>query len=215
MYNLYPIVRFTRLSVVLLFAGWLSGCASGLSKEECASVDWRALGYEDGVGGRTQARVAEHRKACAKHGVALDLDAYRSGWQAGVQHYCQPGSAYHQGRSGAQYLGVCPAVLEAAFLPAYRKGRELYLLEADVARLSRALANRHRRLADVEVEIRDTGLDLVAEGLSTDQRIVLLDELRKLEAEHSDIRNYTIPDLEGQLAAQQDKLARLKAAQRY
>lgn len=215
MYTPLNRTRFAQCSVLVIFAAWFAGCATGLSKEECATVDWRAIGYEDGISGWTQARVATHRKACAKHGVALDLDAYRGGWQDGVQRYCQPGSAYHQGRTGEQYLGVCPETLEAGFIHAYNSGREYYLLEVDVARLTRSLNARRTRLADIEVAIRDTGLDLVAEGLSTEQRVLLLDDLRKLEAEHSNIRNYAIPELEQQLVGQQARLARMQATHQY
>ena len=62
---------------------FVSGCAS-LSKEECQTADWRTIGYEDGVQGRPEARIGEHRKACAEHGVALELETYRSGWDEGV-----------------------------------------------------------------------------------------------------------------------------------
>lgn len=211
---MYPaplLTVFARFSCLLALAAWLTGCASGLSKEECDSIDWRTIGYEDGIKGWSQTRVSNHRKACAKHGVTLELDAYRQGWAEGVERYCQPGNGYRQGRSGGQYQGVCPQRLEPGFMQAYQSGRELYVAEKDVQQLSRTLNAKRRHLGELETAIRDTGLDLVAPGIHTEQRVILLDELRKLEAEYSDLRNYAIPDLEHQLATQQSKLSNLRA----
>jgi hypothetical protein len=201
--------------IPVTFVACLSGCASGPTKEECVAVDWRTLGYEDGIKGWSQTRVGTHRKACAKHGVTLNLDAYRQGWQEGVERYCQPGNGYRQGRGGAAYQGVCPEQLEPGFLEAYRSGRDLYSVEKDVQQLSRALYSARSHLAKLEVAIRDTGLDLVAPGLPTAERVVLLDELRKLEAEHSELRNHEIPALEHRLAIRQDDLAEMRASQQY
>ena len=174
---------YARAVASLVLAAALSACAAGLSKEECAAADWRSIGYEDGVRGQSEARIAQHRKACAKHGVTLELDAYRGGWEEGVRRYCQPGNGYHEGRTGKHYAGVCPGDLEGAFLDAYRAGRERYSLEAEVRRIKRTLASRHARLDDIEVDMRDAGLELVAPGTPTERRVVLLDELRKLHHE--------------------------------
>ena len=195
-----------RALLLLAFGAILTGCASGLSKDECQVVDWHAIGYEDAVRGWSQTRVGHHRKACARHGVALDLGAYRQGWEEGAERYCQPGNGYRQGRSGSRYPGICPAALEPAFLDAYNSGRELYQLEAAVQHTTRALHARHSRLADIEIELRDTGLDLIAPGISTEQRLVLLDELRKLERERA-ANQRDIPALEEQLAMQQASLS--------
>ncbi|MFZ0467407.1 MAG: DUF2799 domain-containing protein [Thiogranum sp.] len=205
---------YARAIASLMLVAALSACAAGLSKEECAAADWRAIGYEDGVRGQSEARIAQHRKACAKHGVTLGLDAYRSGWEEGVRRYCQPGNGYHEGRTGKHYGGVCPGDLEGAFLDAYRAGRELYSLEAEVRRIKRTLASRHARLDDIEVDMRDAGLELVAPGTPTERRVVLLDELRKLGDERAAVRA-EIPALEAALASQQQRLAVSSAQQDY
>jgi hypothetical protein len=209
------VTRFVTFFIPVMLVTWLSGCASGLSKEECDTISWRAIGYEDGMKGWSQTRVGTHRKACARHGVALDLEDYRQGWEEGVERYCQPSNGYRQGRSGASYHAVCPQQVEPEFMQAYSSGRELYVLEKDVRRLSRALNSSRSHLADLEVSIRDAGLELVAPDVPTRQRVILLDELRVLEAEYSELRNYEIPELEHQLADQQDNLARMRADHQY
>ena len=48
----------------------LTACSTSMTKDECQTVDWRTVGYEDGVAGRPGDRIARHRKACAEHGGA-------------------------------------------------------------------------------------------------------------------------------------------------
>jgi hypothetical protein len=203
-----------RVSTLVAFAVFASGCASGLSKDECNTADWRTIGYEDGVQGRSEAQISRHRKACARHGVGLNFEAYRSGWDEGVRRYCQPGNGYHRGRRGKPYSGVCPAQLEAGFLQAYREGRELYDLEAGVQRTTRKLNYKRNRLADIEVEMRDTGIELVTAGATTEQRVILLDELRKLEQERATTKAQ-IPSLEAELESQQNRLATISTGYEY
>lgn len=200
------------MSVVLVIL--VTGCASGLSKDECHAVDWRTIGYEDGVNGRPEARISEHRKACARHGVALELDAYRDGRAEGILSYCQPGNGYRQGRTGKQYAGVCPDELEPDFVQAYSHGRELYNLRASVQRTERKLRKKRARLADIEVAMRDTGIELVTNGTSLEQRVILLDEIRRLEEERSTTRA-RIPSLEAELERQRQRLATISDEHEY
>jgi len=208
------IVCIKRAIVLAGVTALICGCASGLSKDECNTADWYSIGYEDGVHGRSETQISDHRKACAKHGVSMNLDNYRSGWQEGVARYCQPGNGYSQGRTGKRYAGICPNALEVDFLQAYREGRELYKLEVNVQRTARRLNQKRNRLADVEVEMRDAGIELVTEGISTEQRVILLDELRKLEEERAATRA-EIPSIEAELERQEKALARLSAQQDY
>lgn len=203
-----------RAWFTLALAVLIAGCASGLSREECQLADWRTIGYEDGLRGLPQSRIGGHRKACAEYGVALNLDAYRGGWEQGVQSYCQPGNAYRLGRAGSKYSAVCPAGLEPGFLQAYGQGREIYALESEVRRLQRTLSHKRNRIADIEVELRDTGIDLVTADISTEQRVVLVDELRKLERERAATKA-EIPVIEAKLNSRRQQLAAVSATQQY
>jgi hypothetical protein len=192
----------------------ISGCASGLSKDECHTIDWRTIGYEDGVSGRQEARISEHRKACARHGVALELDSYRDGRAEGILRYCQPGNGYLQGRAGNPYAGVCPPELEPDYLDAYSHGRQLHDLQAEVRRIERKLRKKRARLADIELEMRDTGIELVADGATTGQRVILLDEIRKLGEERAATRA-RIPSLEAELESQKQRLTIISSEHDY
>jgi hypothetical protein len=74
-----------------------------MSREECAALDWRTLGYEDGVRGATGDRIGEHRTACAEYGVRPDLDAYRAGRDSGLREFCREANGYRIGLAGVEY----------------------------------------------------------------------------------------------------------------
>src|SRR5262245_45861049 len=92
----------------------LSGCAS-MSKNECLTVDWRTVGFEDGAAGYPADRIGQHCKACAKHGVTPDLAAYQSGREQGLREYCRPQNGFRVGSRGSGYDGSCPADMDEAF----------------------------------------------------------------------------------------------------
>ena len=79
--------KWTRLVLAAAVLG-LGGCAS-MSADECATSNWSAVGYEDGSRGYTTERFGAHRKACAKHGVTADFQAYQQGREQGLVEFCQ------------------------------------------------------------------------------------------------------------------------------
>jgi hypothetical protein len=157
----------------------LSGCAS-MSSEECAATDWTAVGYEDGARGYTSERFSGHRTACAKHGVTADFGAYQAGREQGLVEYCQPGRGYDVGVSGGRYYGVCNADLEHDFLDAYNAGHHLYTLRSNVSRASSRIASKERELKKVHNEIRDKEAALIDRETTTEDRILLLADLKEL-----------------------------------
>ena len=157
----------------------LSGCAS-MSDDECMAADWSAVGYEDGARGYTAERFSNHRKACAKHGVTADFGAWQAGREQGLVEYCQPGRGYDIGVSGGRYDGVCNADLEPDFLEAYNAGHHLYTLRSNVSRATSAIQDRERELENVEEEIRGKEAALIASETTTEDRVLLLADLKKL-----------------------------------
>ena len=134
-------------SALLMLA--LSGCAS-MNKAECLNVDWRTVGYEDGVAGRSGDRIGEHRKACAKHGVTPDLNAYQSGREQGMREYCQPETGYQLGVNGYALKSYCPVDLKEDFESAYHAGYDLYAMRARVANAQNELDSAHREIAQID-----------------------------------------------------------------
>jgi hypothetical protein len=169
--------RVTGLvSIIALFA--LSGCAS-MSADECAMSDWRTIGYEDGSMGYTADRLGNHRKACAKHGVAPDFEAYQTGRREGLRQYCQPSRGFNVGASGARYNGVCPGDMEPDFVDAYNRGHKLYNLRANVNRANSAVIAREAELERTKDRIRQIEADLISSETSGEDRILLLVDLKE------------------------------------
>ncbi len=155
----------------------LSGCAT-MSADECAMSDWRTIGYEDGSMGYTAARIGEHRKACAKHGVAPDFNAYQTGHSEGVRQYCQPSRAFNVGAGGGRYNGICPSDLEPDFVDAFNSGHRLYQLRSNVNSANYQINARRAELERTEDQIRQAEADLIDPETPTEDRILLLVDLK-------------------------------------
>lgn len=144
------------------------------------ATDWTAVGYEDGARGYTTERFSKHRQACAKHGITADFGAYQAGRDEGLVEYCQPGRGFDVGVSGGRYYGVCNVNLEQDFLDAYNAGYHLYTLRSNVNRASSSISSKERELERIEDEIRLKEAALINEETPTEERILLLADLKEL-----------------------------------
>lgn len=171
----------TKWAGILALTGLLglSGCAS-MSGDECVTSDWQTIGFEDGSRGYGADRLGEHRKACAKHGVTPDLQAYRTGREEGLRDFCQPARGFNLGTRGSHYNGVCPAESEVDFLDAYRAGYHLYELHANVNSANYQINAKQKELENIKVEIRDKEALLIATETTTQDRILILADLKDL-----------------------------------
>jgi hypothetical protein len=149
----------------------VGGCTtSTLSRDECRTVDWRTIGYEDGVAGRSGEQIGRHREACAEYGVTPDLDAYRAGRAEGLREFCQPRNGYRAGASGHAYHDSCPPELAAAFLAAYDQGRALYVRERRVTDADEAIAGRRYEIARLEDALVNRGFRVIDENATPEER---------------------------------------------
>lgn len=170
--------RGSMIFLALVVVG-LGGCAS-MNADECATSDWTAVGYEDGSRGYTTERFGAHRKACAKHGITADFQAYQQGRDQGLVEFCQPGRGFTYGANGGRYNGVCSAELEPAYLEAYQAGHKLHTLRANVSAASSQIYARERELEEAESRITAAELLLISEETTTEERVALLVELKDL-----------------------------------
>lgn len=168
----------TSLLLSLLVIG-LAGCAT-MSGDECATSDWTAVGYEDGSRGYTSDRFGKHRKACAKHGITADFQAYQQGRSQGLVEFCQPSRGFNLGANGGQYNGVCAVELEADFLDAYRVGQQLYTLRSNVNSANSMIYNKKHELEDIEDQVTHNEALLIGDQTTTEDRVLLLAELKRL-----------------------------------
>jgi hypothetical protein len=170
--------KWTSISALLVSAA-LGGCAS-MSSEECANSDWVAVGFEDGSRGYSTDRFGNRRKACAKHGITADFQAYQSGRAEGLVEFCQPGRGFNLGVSGGHYSGVCDVALEEEFLDAYRVGHQLYGLRSNVSNANSQIYSRERELDRTKSLIREKEVALISVETEMEQRLLLLADLKDL-----------------------------------
>jgi len=170
-------IRMAGTTLVALLV--LNGCAS-MSADECVISDWHTIGFEDGSRGYTAERLGDHRKACARHGVSPDLRAYQAGRDEGLQQFCQPSRGFNLGENGGRYNGVCAGSLEPQFLDAYRSGYHLYNLRSNVSSATYQIDAKRRELDDIKENIRSKEAALIDRDTSTEDRILLLADLKDL-----------------------------------
>ena len=179
--------KWSGIMLSLLVIG-LAGCAT-MSGDECATSDWTAVGYEDGSRGYTSERFGKHRKACAKHGITADFEAYQQGRSQGLVEFCQPGRGFNLGVNGGQYNGVCSVELEADFLDAYRAGQQLYTLRSKVSSANTQIHNKKHELEDIEDQITHNEAQLIGDQTTTEDRVLLLADLKRLSERTGELEN--------------------------
>lgn len=157
----------------------LSGCAT-MSGDECVTSDWHAIGYEDGSRGYTAEQLSNHRKACAKHGVTPDFEAYQAGRSEGLVEFCKPSRGFNLGSNGGQYYGVCSAHNEGRFLDAYNSGYHLYNLRSKVNSATYRINANQQELEQTQALIREKEAALIARDTLTEERIILIADLKDL-----------------------------------
>lgn len=198
-----PVIFITFLAAIAL----LQGCAT-LDKEECQLADWRMIGYEDGVRGKSATAIGEYREDCAKHAVVPDLAAYRAGREEGLLEYCKADNGYRIGNAGRSFAAVCPTALEKDFRDAWDSGRKLYLARSAVNTTRSRINDRRQTLSTLKDNKAQKLSALISDGLKADQRVMILYDLNELEKEMNLVED-EIVDLELDLEDQQARLDRL------
>ena len=207
--NYKPHFTAAMLAVLIL----LQGCAT-LDKDECQLADWRLIGYQDGVAGKSAVVVGEYREDCAKHAVVPDLDAYRAGRQEGLQQYCTASNGYRLGNAGRGFAAVCPTALEDDFREAYSAGRKLYLARSAVSKAHSRIEQQKQTLTNLEDDRAQKLAALIADDLKADQRVMIVYELNELQQEMNSVEDEII-DLEHDLAKQQTRLDQITRNNTY
>ncbi len=183
-----------RFAISTLCVLALAGCG-GMSETACTAANWKAMGFEDGIAGRSPAKFSVHRKACADHGVVADFDSYKAGHDQGITQFCRPQNGYNQGSRGRAYQGVCPSELEAAFVTAHLEGFTLYQKRTELDRISEELEAAQARAKSIEHEIVETTASLAAPGIPPVERANLALEIKHLTEEKINVER-SIPELE-------------------
>lgn len=198
-------------ALFLLVAGLLlQGCAT-MSVDECATADWRALGFEDGSRGETLAKADRRGQACAKHGYAMDRNSYESGRHDGLDLYCVPSTGYAIGEAGRAYNGICSGHEEGAFLDAYYRGFELYGFTSAVAAAGAEYNSAKSKHAELDRKLDKYASGYRDEGLTMEEHnnmvLGLWAERKYLATEAMPYWQFAQRDLQAQLNEYQAKVA--------
>jgi hypothetical protein len=181
-----------------------------MSKNECRTVDWRTVGYEDGVAGRSGDRIGRYREACADYGVVPNLDAYQSGRSEGLREYCQPQTGFRVGENGGEYMGLCPADLAPAFSAAYESGRELHRREYRARDAAERLDSATRELPALEQQLASLAFAVIDPQSTGEQRANAILETRQVAERHERLRA-EIPELQQEQQHAEQDLAEYRA----
>ena len=192
------------MTLIILSA---AGCAT-MDKDECLVADWRLIGYQDGVQGKSAATIGTYRKDCADYHVAPDLDAYQGGRREGLLQYCVPARGYRLGVSGRAYNAVCPAGMERSFHAAYNTGHDIYQARTRVNNTHSLINRKQQAIQSLEADRQDKLAEMIRRGLSSEQRVLLLYDVANIEKDiHATSNDISV--LERDLDQQQAQLDHL------
>ena len=184
-FQTYPRIAGLFCVVVL---GLTQGCAT-MTEAECVMADWHIVGDNDGAAGEPSSRLADHQKACAKHGITPNRAEYEKGRQRGLQFYCTRDNGYVVGRRGSVYHGVCTGAMRHQFESGYLIGQDIYVAETKVERIrseTDRLKSRIRRLEQDKDELNDR---ITSDEVSSEDRKAALNDFKYMDREIEDLRN--------------------------
>jgi hypothetical protein len=191
----------------------LMGCSS-MSEKECLATDWRTVGYEDGVAGRSGDRIGRYREQCSEHGVAPSLSEYQAGREQGLREFCRPANGFRVGARGVSYNGVCPADTDDAFLDAYQSGRQLYSLRSRVDSTANAIRSARAEMERLDQDLITVGAQIIDSSTSTERRAQLVLDSKHMAERRGELRA-RIPAMQNDLAAYQRDLDDYSASLPY
>jgi hypothetical protein len=191
----------------------LSGCST-MSAKECVAADWRTVGYEDGVTGRTGDRIGRYRDACSEHGITPSLAEYQAGREQGLREFCKPVNGFHLGARGGGYNGVCPADLDQPFVDAYQSGRQLYALRSRVGSTQDEIDALRSEMEQIDRSLVTIGARMVDPAVTNEERAQLVIDTKHMAERKGEIKA-RIPQLESQLLVFQRELDDYQASLTY
>jgi hypothetical protein len=162
------------------------GCAT-MKKEECLTVNWYNIGYEDGVKGYKTSRIAKHRKSCSKYGVIPNLQLYQRGHAEGLREYCTPHQGYILGLKGRTYNDICQGELKNPFQEGYNIGLDIYIFQKDISKKQKALNEIKEEIVHIEELLKEKEASLSKDCINSEKCKLSLDNIRSLDKKKSEL----------------------------
>lgn len=164
--------RMRWLLVSIVPCALLVGCVS-MTPDDCRFADWYQRGLSDGRDGRSDDRIDDHRRACAKAGIGVDVELWRRGWGEGVRSFCVPRVAWQQGLNNRSYSGACRHLDDAEWRRWYRLGQDAYNTKSE-------RDARQREIDKLEDQLKKSQKD--------DERKSLREKIKQLDQERARLR---------------------------
>lgn len=132
----------------------LAGCAGGPSytADQCAAIDWYALGKQDGQNGQAMTALNDEITGCRAFGIEADVETYSAGREEGLKTYCQPAVILEASLKSIGDPYACKPLSEE-IEAAMAQGRET---RAAVARYQN-VKDQYDQLVQRRDQIRDEG----------------------------------------------------------
>ncbi len=161
-----------RFLGLLMLTVVLAGCES-MSESECKVADWSRTGFNDGARGEPENRLADYAQDCGKIGIRPNAQAYRQGWDAGIQRFCTAANGWREGVAGRGYKdAVCVGQPDynlfsrylSAGLKVYRTNDQMEKNTREINRLEKKLESKisddekkqvRRQLRDLDRDQQD------------------------------------------------------------
>ncbi len=152
---------YRRLTLLMLSGLlWTIGACSTLplqkkKEKPCANLDWFEIGRQDGLRGEKETNFDKHKVSCVGAADLPDLDLYLGGRNVGLVEFCTPNAGLAAGKTGLPYQGVCPDHLERKFLPAFKVGDRIHVLEGENTIIEGQIQDLFGLLAKTQKSKRD------------------------------------------------------------
>ena len=168
------------LPLLIILAVSLQGCGT-LLRNECKSLDWYAIGHQDGLQGLMPRPVSDYYRACARQDATVQIAAYKQGHNQGLRQFCRLRNGFSLGLQGAHYNGNCPVDAEGEFLSAYEQGKAIFESELQIRRLEEILQVNQSEFENLIVSLKEKKTEIVAKDIRPERRASLLEEMHELQ----------------------------------
>lgn len=157
----------------------LSGCES-MSPAQCRTADWARQGYQDGLRGESQNRIADYAEDCGKVGVMPHAAEYRRGWDSGIVQFCTPQNGWSQGLQGNSYKeNACQGQAgQPQFAYYFRIGMDAYRTKKQIDSNNQETHRLQHRLNEVKPGPK-----------ADEERRRIREDLRRLDGEQYRLRD--------------------------
>lgn len=103
----------------------ISACST-MKSQECVNANWRDIGFNDAIQGRT-VWLESRTQTCAKANLKPNKSAYIAGHREGSIQFCTYKNGYNYGRRNEVRTPICVSPnLSKPFYDGYKEGLSAY-----------------------------------------------------------------------------------------